>query len=480
MKKPALKLRHASIVMAMVVATLLLLLVAPSTVAQTTETEGQEGLGNTTVLRAKAVALQYMLSNSLRLNLNLLEQLKEQVARLVNVNVSELSPDELREFVQNATRVLAEVREGARNAVGKILESYAHGLAVAIEARVRNMARHYNVSEEEVRQALVNMAKSKDMRDAFRALKELQKKFLEGQCKEFANALRERLGNQTAEALKTGEIRGLERSYEALDKAAEALSAMLERLKAVNASPVALQTVERALEHVKIAKEVIGGLIEKLPRLGPSPINIETIKNSFNETLDKLVSKVKEEVDKLMDRLDKLQDLAKKVNATDLVKKIEGLRAELLALLERLRSAKSSKDLSQALDDLASIRAKVREVTQSVEDLVKEFREEARERVKELLTGLESQLSKARERLEGLKEGLERAKGKVQRGLEEIQEILDTTSDRLNNALSRLKEIKSKLEAGDLDFVARGLSELENSMSELAKSLNYVEGLVGT
>jgi uncharacterized phage infection (PIP) family protein YhgE len=480
MKKPALKLRHASIVTAMVVATLLLLLVAPSTVAQTAETEGQEGLGNTTVLMAKAVALQYMLNNSLRLNLNLSKQLSEQIASLVNVNVSKLSPDELREFVQNATRVLAEVREGARKAVGKILESYAHGLAVAIEARVRNMARHYNVSEVDVRQALANMAKSKDMRDVFRALKELQKKFLEGQCKEFANALRERLGNQTAEALKTGEIRGLERSYKALDKAVEALSATLERLKAVNASPVALQAVERALEHVKTAKEVIGGLMEELPRLGPSPINIETIKNSFNKTLDKLVSKVEEEVDELMDRLDKLQDLAKKVNATDLVKKIEGLRAELLALLERLRSAKSSKDLSQALDDLASIRAKVREVTQSVEDLVKEFREEARERVKELLTGLESQLSKARERLERLKEGLERAKGKAQRGLEEIQRLLDTTSDRLNNALSRLKEIKSKLEAGDLDSVARGLSELENSMSKLAQSLNYVEGLVGT
>jgi uncharacterized phage infection (PIP) family protein YhgE len=477
MNRPVLKLRYASITAAIVVATLLLSLVAPPTAAQAVETEG---LGNITVLRAKAVALQYMLNNSLHLNLNLSEQLREQVASLVNVNVSKLSPDELREFVQNATRVLAEVREGARKAVGKILESYAHGLAVAIEARVRNMARHYNVSEEEVRQALANMTKSKDMRDVFRALKELQKKFLEGQCKEFANALRERLGNQTAEALKTGEIRGLERSYEALDKAAEALNATLEKLKAVNASPVALQAVERALEHVKTAKEVIGGLMEELPRLGPSPINIETIKNSFNKTLDKLVSKVEEEVDELMDRLDKLQDLAKKVNATDLVKKIEGLRAELLALLERLRSAKSSKDLSQALDDLASIRAKVREVTQSVEDLVKEFREEARERVKELLTGLESQLSKARERLEGLKERLEGAKGKAQRGLEEIQRLLNTTSDRLNNALSRLKEIKSRLEAGDLDSVARGLSELENSMSELAKSLNHVEGLVGT
>ncbi|NHW44798.1 MAG: hypothetical protein HA491_03580, partial [Candidatus Verstraetearchaeota archaeon] len=131
MNRPVLKLRYASITTAIVVATLLLLLVAPPTAAQAVETEG---LGNTTVLRAKAVALQYMLNNSLRLNLSLSEQLKEQVASLVNVNVSKLSPDELREFVQNATRVLAEVREGARKAVGKILESYAHGLAVAIEA----------------------------------------------------------------------------------------------------------------------------------------------------------------------------------------------------------------------------------------------------------------------------------------------------------------------------------------------------------
>jgi DNA repair exonuclease SbcCD ATPase subunit len=471
MKKPALKLRHASIVTAIVVATLLVLLVAPSTVAQTAETEGQEELANTTVLRAKAVALQYMLNNSLRLNLNLSEQLKKQVASLVNVNVSELSPDELRDFVHNATRVLAEVRESARNAVGKTLESYAHGLAVAIEARVRNMARHYNVSEEEVRQALANMTESKDMRDVFRALKELQKKFLEGQCKE----------NQTAEALKTGEVRGLERSYEVLDKAAEVLNATLERLEAVNASSIALQAVERALEHVKVVKAVIGRLREELPRLGPSPIKlpIETIKKSLNETLGELTSKVEEEVNELMSRLDKLQSLAEKVNATDLVKKIQDLKAELLTLLERLRSAESLKDLGQALDDLASIRAKVREVTQSVEDLAKEFREKARERVEGLLTSLESRLSKAKSKLEGLKERLEKARGRAQRGLEEVQKLLNAVSDRLDATLKKLGEIKNRLRAGDVESVARELPELENNVSELAKSLNNAENLMG-
>jgi DNA repair exonuclease SbcCD ATPase subunit len=477
MNRPVLKLRYASITAAIVVATLLLSLVAPPTAAQAVETEG---LGNTTVLRAKAVALQYMLNNSLRLNLSLSEQLREQVASLVNVNVSKLSPDELREFVQNATRVLAEVREGARKAVGKTLESYAHGLAVAIEARVRNMARHYNVSEEEVRQALANMTKSKDMRDVFRALKELQKKFLEGQCKEFANALRERLGNQTAEALKTGEIRGLERSYEALDKAAEALSATLERLKAVNASPVALQAVERALEHVEIVKDVIGKLRGELSRPGPSPIKlpIESIKKSLNETLSELTSRVEEEVNELMIRLNKLQSLAEKVNATDLVKKIQDLKAELLTLLERLKSAESSKDLGQALDDLASIRAKVREVTQSVEDLAKEFREKARERVEGLLTSLESRLSEAKNKLGELKERLEKAKGRAQRGLEEVQRLLNAVSDRLDATLKKLGEIKNRLRTGDVESVTRELPELENNVSELAKSLNNAENLM--
>jgi DNA repair exonuclease SbcCD ATPase subunit len=474
MSRPVLKLRYASITAAIVVATLLLSLVAPPTAAQAVETEG---LGNTTVLRAKAVALQYMLNNSLHLNLGLSEQLREQVASLVNVNVSKLSPDELREFVQNATRVLAEVRERARKAVGKTLESYAHGLAVAIEARVRNMARHYNVSEEEVRQALANMAKSKDMRDVFRALKELQKKFLEGQCKEFANALRECLGNQTAEALKTGKIRGLERSYEALHKAVEALSTTLERLKAVNASPVALQAVERALEHVEIVKDVIGKLRGELSRPGPSPI--ESIKKSLNETLGELTSRVEEEVNELMIRLNKLQSLAEKVNATDLVKKIQDLKAELLTLLERLKSAESSKDLGQALDDLASIRAKVREVTQSVEDLAKEFREKARERVEGLLTSLESRLSEAKNKLGELKERLEKAKGRAQRGLEEVQRLLNAVSDRLDATLKKLGEIKNRLRTGDVESVTRELPELENNVSELAKSLNNAENLMG-
>lgn len=85
---------------------LALLPVIPIVTAQATEAGETEDL---TVIRAKAIALQYMLNNSLRLNLNLSEQLRFQVESLSSVNISELTSQELWNFVRNANMVLAEI-----------------------------------------------------------------------------------------------------------------------------------------------------------------------------------------------------------------------------------------------------------------------------------------------------------------------------------------------------------------------------------
>ena len=321
------KLPRPSITAAMVATTLLLLLTVPTITAQAVEAGERGGLSNATVMKAKAIALRYTLDNSLRLNLDLSEQLRGRIASLLSVNISELSSDELHAFVQNAVEVLAEVRERARNAVGKTFESYANGLVVAIEARVRSLARHYNISEE-VRLAPTSLAQSKDLREVFKALESVQEGLLEGQCNEFANALRKCLGDQVVQALSTGEIRGLETSYKALDKSVEALSATLERLEAVNASLTALQAVARALENVQVAKEIVGKLKEEALKSGLSPADI--IRKSLNETLEKLVSKAEGAVDRLTCGLELIQSLAEKINATDIVEKVEGLRAEPL------------------------------------------------------------------------------------------------------------------------------------------------------
>lgn len=251
---------------AVVLTLMMLLLATPLAMAQATEM-GESG--NLTIVRAKAIALQYMLNNSLRLNFNLSEQLRLQIEQLLNVNISELMPQELWDFVRNANIILAEVWERARNAVGISLEAYVHGLAVAIETKVRNVARHYDVSEDEVRKAIVNVTQSGDMREMFETLKELQRTFVERQSQKFADALADHLKNRTVKAIE-GAVSELGIAYDALNYAQDALATTLERLKVINASSIAINAVERALEHVKIVKEVISHIREVLPK--PLPV----------------------------------------------------------------------------------------------------------------------------------------------------------------------------------------------------------------
>jgi len=313
--------------MAIMVIALTLLFAALKAEAQTAGFEEREGLDEVAAVRSKAIALRYALNNSLHLNLDLPEQLRVRIASLLSVDISELPLDKLHAFVRNATTVLAEVRERARSVAEKALESYAHGLVVAIEARVRDLTRHYNISEE-ARLAPVNLTKSKDLRDVLKALESVQERLLEGQCNKFADALRKCLADQMAQALSTGEIRGLETSYNALDKSVEALTATLKRLEAVSASSTALQAVGRAHENDQIAKEIICKLKEEAPKSGLSPIDL--IRKSLNETLEKLTSKAEGAVDRLVRGLEVLQSLAEKINATDIVEKVESLRAESL------------------------------------------------------------------------------------------------------------------------------------------------------
>lgn len=446
---------------------MVLLSIMPSLAAQAVEVEEA---GNITVVRSKAIALQYMLNNSLRLNFNLSEQLKIQIEYLLSVNVSELTPQELWEFVRNANMILAEICERARNAIGKNLESYAHGFAVAIEARVRNIARHYNLSEDEVREVLTNITQSRNFKEMFESLKKLQKMLDEKQSQRFANALAEYLRNETAKALVKGEVQGLERAYKALDRVEEALNKLLERLKLTNASSNAIEAVEKAVEHIEMVKEIINNLKETLPRPEPG-----IVKERLNKTLEALVMKAKAKAYELLNELENLMKLAEKFNATELKEELTKLK-ELIELatakLEDLRNA------SQILDDLATLKMKINAVIDRLTCLI----EKLLEKFETWSSKLEDQVNRLNNTLHELKNRFRNAKGMMPekvRGY--IDSLLDTVASQINNLMTlKIEEMKNKLRARDFSDALTLSIDIEKTLAKICRDIEEIKELLKT
>ncbi|MEM0317574.1 MAG: hypothetical protein QXO97_06240 [Candidatus Nezhaarchaeales archaeon] len=450
-------------------ALLALLPVIPIVTAQATEAGEIDDL---TVVRAKAIALQYMLNNSLRLNLNLSEQLRTQIELLLSVNISELTPQELRVFVRNANMVLAEICERARNAVGKSLEEYARGLAMAIEARVRNIARHYGMGEDEVKEMIADIARSRNMREVFEALKIVNKILIERQCHEFANAIVEQLRNRTSEAIVKGDAQGLEVAYRALDKAQEALNKTLEILKATNASSTAIGAVEEAIERASYAKEVIRSLKESL--LSPEP---EAIREHFNKTIKEIATVAKAEADELLSEIERLLEIARKLNATELIEELIDLKKDLSSIVVKLESAISVRDAAQILDELAVLKAKVTVITK----MLSSFKEEILNKFKAWISELEGRAKELSRAANDLSNRFKNLRGKMQeviRGM--VEKLLDTvTSDLSNTVTSKLMEARNKLEARDFEGLLNVLTDVENILAKIHTDINEIEGYLG-
>lgn len=229
---------------------------------------------------------------------------------------------------------------------------------MAIEARVRNIARHYGMGEDEVKEMIADIAQSRNMREVFEALKIVNKALIERQCHKFANAIVEQLRNRTSEAIVKGDVQGLEVAYRALDKAQEALSKTLEILKATNASSTAIGAVEEAIERASYAKEVIRSLKESLP--SPEP---EAIREHFNKTIKEIATVAKAEANELLSEIERLLEIARKLNATELREELIDLKGGLSSIVVKLESTISVEDLAQILDKLAVLRAKVTVIT---------------------------------------------------------------------------------------------------------------------
>ena len=230
----------------------------PLALAQNTTNVGNAALqqanaSNSTayqVLLAKANALYHMLSRCLALNIS--EDLRNKIEQLLSVNTSALSVEELRVWVNNASRLLArvseEVRVGGRAyAIGIVLERYLNGIKKALEAKIKAFEKKFGVNATG---ALVNITSAKDFKELGKVLKRFEKDT-------WVPAKLQRFANITLNVTALRSVAGIKIASKHLDVAEKVLNRTIVMLRGINASEEAVTALLLAVEKIRETREIV-------------------------------------------------------------------------------------------------------------------------------------------------------------------------------------------------------------------------------
>ncbi|MEM1897357.1 MAG: hypothetical protein QXD93_06645 [Ignisphaera sp.] len=345
-------------------------------------------------LVAKALAMQVMLRNALALNISV--DLVAEIETLLNMNVSSLSVEELKQFIERSREILARIEHEIRVAwkldLGNI---YAERLRRAIESRARVMEKLYNVSLDEV---VANISRVRNRVELMKILKDLDRVIEKARLKIFTAVSMEYGVSAINTTIERLEERTVIKAYMELGKVVDVLKKIRERLEALNISDEVVKHIDIAIEHISIAKEVLANISANMSIQLPS-IDREKVREVVNKTLEKIYERTNKSLYELKKEVDELLERALEANATEIVEKLESIVQKLNDIEKELqRTNISIVELNKIIMSLARIKTEIKKIEFDIERQLREVP------VRSIDNAFNVTLSKAIENLEKLKE----------------------------------------------------------------------------
>ncbi|MCI4436825.1 MAG: hypothetical protein JHC33_08475, partial [Ignisphaera sp.] len=303
------------------------------------------------VLLVRAKVLYTMLNRSLALNIS--AELRSEIQKLLAVNISALSVDGLREWVNNASRLLARVNEevrvgGRAYAVGIALQRYLNGLTKALEERLKKL----NISIP------VNLTRARDISELNKLLRNVSSVVEAEKAHRFINAS---LVVAMRNAVKS--VKSAEEAQKHLMLAEKAINATIERLKKLNASEDAIEGLQVALEKVREAREILANATQVAKQKG------ESIEDALREALEnrtaQLLMDIESRVEELKELRENITDVRAKQVLDQVIDRLEELR-------ERLENA-SAENITRWMPDLGEVRGWLKNIERTVNKSVTPF-----------------------------------------------------------------------------------------------------------
>lgn len=453
------------------------------TTASSTKESTSKAVNVTAVMIVKAEALKDILSRVLYLNIS--NELKKQIELLLSINLTALDIDKLKEWIHNATKVLAsvanELKECREFEVGIALQRYLNGLRVALVNRVEALARRYNVSVEELKkkieEILVNASKAPDINKMFKKLIEMLRNTEVEKTREFAEKAKE-YSYRYAERVRGGEAKGLDVAIKHIEEVMKILNRTLEKLRDVNASVQAIEAIEKSIERLWLVKEILENVTKEIIESAkPEP---KKIKEVFNITLSTLIYKVNNSINELLEELEDLR--IRSVNFSDIVIKIDELKDLLLNLRDELKNIENISEIKEIIDKVSDVKLKVLQLRKQIDILTKEYINKLQEKIRDIAENL---VKKAEEKLSKVKDLYNNIKKEVEETvcimvfppppkciiIENIKKMLPLVEKQIAEAEQDLNNAKKSL---DEENYAIAIASAQKALAKLIASENQL------
>ncbi|MGC9010001.1 MAG: hypothetical protein ACP5I7_05225 [Sulfolobales archaeon] len=304
----------------------------------------------------KAQVLYNILNMSLSLNLS--KETVSEIKDLLAVNISRLSCSELENWVKNASKTLSSienmVREGRAYAIGLAEQRYLNGLKNALENRLREIGKEYNISVEEL---VASITSAKDINEIMRELKKTEMVVESVRAKKFVDVI---IKVGVEDAYKSA--KDLEKSLKDLEITSRLINETIEKLSKYNISPNLVALLKEAQAKISEAKMFLENISKVVKIEGENKL-----REVFNKTSQKYYEEVLEELEEIRQELLELKQQIASLNETNITALIDELLSKIDAMYNQIKNA-SVDDISRWIPDLLEIKAKIKYLKEILEE----------------------------------------------------------------------------------------------------------------
>jgi len=442
----------------------LLALLVTGTVASSISAEADHSWENLEVkkLRIQAELLQRMISRAAAV-VNMTSDLEFKVGDVLAANISAMSVEELRDFVEDARAVLADLKKSIDS--GKLTreENVTRGIAEQLRERLEHVFRKLNISKEEFHELKERLRHAWSLSHLKKILENIRA--VTGPAK--AHNLTEMLLRFANKSAEHGNATGLERALNSSCKVLDVLEGVKEKLERLNASPAAIAAIERAMEKIAEARELLESVKEKVHELrGEKHATRHEIRELVQNITGKDLHRLEKEISVYIEKLEPLKEAAIRNNLTDLADSLDAVLSKLKDLSSAISEGKLS--FTQAVEILAQ----ARQATEKAEEAFKkaserkELREAVSEELRKMMHSLQERRDKLRNRLSELDEKISE---NVKKSVDEIRSLLSKLSDQLDEAERKMLAENSSTALKLLNDVKKGLDLAEKKLDALEK-----------
>lgn len=456
---------------------LLLSMVTPINLVVSAEEESNEEVR---ILLLRAKLLQNILMKILETT-NISVELRVEMESLVKTNISALKPEELEVFIGKAEKILELVKEDV--IAGKYIvpkEEIVKKFKEVIRNRTEKIIKTLNISEENTLKLIKKLEEVKDIKELREVIKELRKIMETKIAEKMSEDIWKFMEKTMAKFRESAAEEALELAYEVSSKSIKVLEHVVERLKKLNASPVAIAAIELAIERIKSAREVLLE-VKELARslLAKGNETREAIRNIVSEWIVRKVGKLNETIKEYVDELRRLREIAIRHNRTDMIKEIDAL----LLKIENITKAVTSGNIT--IDEAFKLLVEINVEVKGIEEFLEKI-EKHKEIIGELIKDLSEELFEIRKeyqeilmKFEHIEKTLEKVKNITMiKLIPETMRTMNKTKYILMNIDAMLNSIEEALAKGSISKAYELLHNVTLMLKHVEKAINEIEAYV--